>query len=105
MQIIFSLVMLILGVIGFNRLMGYKRNQIIIDLDERYMDYNEYIKAIQSELVKQGRKVSYNGNRSFIIDGQSYIFIERNISIGGVPLQRTILKPGKWSINQLVKTN
>lgn len=59
------------------------------------MDYSEYIKAIQSELIKQGRKVCYKENGKFIIDGHSYIFIERNISIVGVPLQRTILKPDR----------
>lgn len=95
MQLILFIVMLILGFIGFNRLMGYRKQHITIDLDQRYMDYNEYIKAIESELVKQGRKVHYQGNRSFIIDGSSYNFIERNISMGGVPLQRTILKPKK----------
>lgn len=95
MQIILFLVMFGLCLFGFNWLMGYRKDHITIDLDERYMNFREYVKAIQCELVKQGREVSYKGNRNFIIDGRSYIFIERNISMGGVPLQRTILKPEK----------
>lgn len=95
MLIILLLAMFILFFIGFNRFMGYRKNYIIVDLDERYTDYGEYIKAIQSELVKKGRNVSYKGNRHFIVDGRSYFFVEKNISMGGVPLQRTILKPEK----------
>ena len=93
MKIILFLAILGLWLIGFNWLMGYRKNHITIDLDERYVDFKEYVEAIQSELIKQGREVSYMGNRKFIIDGQTYIFIERNVSMGGVPLQRTILKP------------
>lgn len=95
MQIVLFLAIIGLCLFGFNWLMGYRKGYINIDLDERYMDFGEYVKAIQDELVKQGREVSYKGNRKFIIDGRSYIFIERNISMGGVPLQRTILKPEK----------
>jgi hypothetical protein len=95
MKIILFLVILGLCFIGFNWLMGYRKNHITIDLDERYVDFKEYIEAIKSELANQGREVSYIGNRKFIIDGQTYFFIERNVSMGGVPLQRTILKPEK----------
>jgi hypothetical protein len=95
MPILLFLAMFVLCLLGFNWLMGYRKDHIIIDLDERYVDFGEYVKAIEYELVKQGREVSYKGNRNFIIDGRSYTFIERNISMGGVPLQRTILKPGK----------
>ncbi|MGN7177233.1 hypothetical protein BK139_14060 [Paenibacillus sp. FSL R5-0490] len=95
MEIIIFLAILGLCLFGFNWIMGYRKNHITIDLDERYVDFKEYIEAIQSELVNQGREVSYVGNRKFIIDGRTYIFIERNVSMGGVPLQRTILKPEK----------
>ena len=95
MKIILFLAILGLCLIGFNWLMGYRKNHITIDLDERYVDFKEYVEAIQSELVNQGREVSYIGNRKFVIDGQTYIFLERNVSMGGVPLQRTILKPEK----------
>lgn len=95
MKLILFLAILGLCLAGFNWLMGYRKNHITIDFDERYVDFKEYIEAIQNELVNQGREVSYIGNRKFIIDGQTYIFIERNVSMGGVPLQRTILKPEK----------
>lgn len=95
MQIFLMLVMLSLFFVGSNWLMGYRKNYITIDLEERYMDYNKYIEAIQSELVKQGKEASYQRNGIFLIDGRSYIFKERNIPVGGVPLQRTILKPDK----------
>ncbi|MBT2689636.1 hypothetical protein J7I93_15705 [Bacillus sp. ISL-47] len=95
MEIILFLAMFGLGLLGFNWLMGYRKDHITIDFDERYMNFSEYVKAIEHELAKQGREVSYKGNRTFIIDGRPYIFIERNISMGGVPLQRTILKPEK----------
>ncbi len=79
----------------FNWLMGYKKDHIVIDLDERYIDYNKYVKAIQQELESRGMDVRYEGNYRFVIDGKRYLFIERNVSMGGVPLQRTILKPEK----------
>lgn len=80
---------------GFNFLMGYRKNHIRIDFDERYTNHKEYVLAITRELENQGRDVFYKGNRVFLIDGSRYIFIERNFPIGGVPMQRTILKPDK----------
>jgi hypothetical protein len=83
------------GLFLLNMLMGYKKGNIVIDFDERYIDYNEYIHAIQQELESQGRDVKYEGNGRFVIDGKHYLFMERNVSMGGAPLQRTILKPEK----------
>jgi hypothetical protein len=88
-----------LAVIGalllFNWLMGYRKGHIQIDFEDRYFKEKEYIEAIKRELEEQGRQVEYKGNRKFVVDGQPYLFIERNVSMGGVPLQRTILKPVK----------
>ena len=86
---------IIASLTGFNWLMGYRKNHIQIDLDDRYIDYNEYVRALKSELRAQGREVDYLGDRKFNIDGNTYMFIERNVTMGGVPLQRTILKPVK----------
>ncbi|PFG07427.1 hypothetical protein [Bacillus sp. es.034] len=77
----------------FNWLMGYRKGHIQIDFEERYFKEKEYIEAIKRELVEQGRNVEYEGDRKFLIDGRRYLLIERNVSMGGVPLQRTILKP------------
>mgnify|MGYP005831967419 CR=1 FL=1 len=81
------------GLFLFNTLMGYKKGHIVIDFDERYFQYNEYIQAIQRKMESKGRDVKYEGDGRFVIDGKRYLFIERNVSMGGVPLQRTILKP------------
>ncbi|PBB05603.1 hypothetical protein CKW00_08125 [Salimicrobium humidisoli] len=89
------LILAILLLFGFNRLMGYKKGNITIDFDDRYVNHKQYVEAIKQELSSQGRQVSYEGNRKFIIDGRSYVFMEQNVSMGGVPLQRTILKPKK----------
>ncbi|MCA1066277.1 hypothetical protein QTG56_21600 [Rossellomorea sp. AcN35-11] len=76
-----------------NWLMGYRKEHIQIDFEERYFKEGEYIEAIRQELEQKGKDVEYVGERKFIVDGKTYLFIERNVSMGGVPLQRTILKP------------
>ncbi|WP_233129747.1 hypothetical protein [Salimicrobium humidisoli] len=95
MEMFLVLILAILLLFGFNRLMGYKKGNITIDFDDRYVNHKQYVEAIKQELSSQGRQVSYEGNRKFIIDGRSYVFMEQNVSMGGVPLQRTILKPKK----------
>ncbi|NMH69268.1 hypothetical protein HF072_10830 [Bacillus sp. RO3] len=77
----------------FNWLMGYRKEHIQIDFEERHFKEGEYIEAIRQELEQKGKDVEYVGERKFIVDGKTYLFIERNVSMGGVPLQRTILKP------------
>ena len=89
------LVVVIIGLgalFGFNRLMGYKKGNITLQLNERYIHLNEYVKAVKQELVNQGKNVEYEGNRIFAIDKNRYILVEQNVSMGGVPLQHTILK-------------
>lgn len=90
--IITILVISIVLFLLFNWLMGYKKGNIIIDFEERYFNFNEYIAAIKKKLDDDGREVFYKGNGKFQIDGKNYLFIERNVSMGGVPIQRTILK-------------
>ncbi|WP_335869444.1 hypothetical protein [Bacillus sp. 2205SS5-2] len=79
----------------FNWLMGYRKDYLFFDFDERFFDQNNYINAIQEKLKAQGKKVHYEGNGRFLIDGRQFLFYERNVSMSGVPLQRTILKPSK----------
>ncbi|KGA97705.1 hypothetical protein AJ85_05910 [Alkalihalobacillus alcalophilus ATCC 27647 = CGMCC 1.3604] len=95
MFIIFAILFLIVLWGLFNYLMGYKKNHIIIDFDQRYTKLDEHTKAVQQELQNQGKMVKYLGNRRFLIDEKPYIFTERTINTGGVPLQRTILVPEK----------
>lgn len=80
----------------FNWLLGYRKGHIQMDFDERYMNHQAYIEAISEELRDRGYKdVHYKGDHVFIVDGKAYVFFERNVPMGGVPLQRTILKPQK----------
>lgn len=101
MQIIIYIAMFISGFLFFNWLLGYRKNHIQIDLDERYFNLSSYLQAIEQELKgkRQGRTGKYIGDRKFIADGKQYHFIERNVNIGGVPEQRTILKPVKSEHN------
>ena len=71
--------------------MGYQKGNIILDLDERYFNWNEHVEATKVELEEQGRQVVYNGDGEFNIEGKTYLMIERNVRMG-VPLQRTILR-------------
>lgn len=50
--------------------MGYRNQNITLDIDERYMDLNKYSKAVKAELESQGKTVEYKGNRIFMIDGK-----------------------------------
>lgn len=92
LEFIFILIFLIAGIFGFNWLMGYGNQNITLDLDERYLNLNDYAKAVKAELESQGKTVDYRGNSLFIINGTQYHLIERNVSMGGVPLQHTILQ-------------
>ncbi|RCW74956.1 hypothetical protein [Saliterribacillus persicus] len=90
---IFVTIFTVLGVLFlFNWLMGYRKGNITIDFDERYFNQKDYRAAIQKKLESQGRNVYYQGNNLFNIDGHTYLLIERNVSMGGIPLQRTILR-------------
>ncbi len=72
--------------------MGYKKGNIIIDFNERYFNFSKYIEAIKKKLEDDGREVTYKMSGQFEIDGKDYLFIARNVSMGGVLVQRTILK-------------
>jgi hypothetical protein len=91
-EILIVSILFILSLWGINWLMGYRKGNITLDLDNRYTNLNEYVNAVQLELEKQGRNVTYQGNRAFLIDGKVYILNDMNVSMGGVPLQHTILR-------------
>ncbi|WP_342387526.1 hypothetical protein [Salinicoccus bachuensis] len=95
MELIIFLLIFGLALFGYNRLMGYKKGQIVLDLEERYTDQSKYVEAVKRELVEEGRSVDYKGNGKFLIDGKTYILVERNDSMGGGIIQRTILMPEK----------
>jgi len=93
--VLFGILLFVLYLLAFNWYMGQGKGHIILDLDERYFEFNEYIDAILHELREKGKEARYVSYRQFVIDGISYRLIERTVTVGGVPLQRTILKPLK----------
>ncbi|MHC0551806.1 hypothetical protein [Salinicoccus sp. CNSTN-B1] len=95
MQVLMVVAVFALGLFGFNRLMGYKKENRVFDFEDRYTDHDAYVKAILSELRKEGREASYQGGAVFMVDGNRYTLVERNVSIGPGILQPTILQPEK----------
>ena len=73
-----------------------KKNTIILMMNEKYPNLNEFVVAIKYELERQGKDVVYTGNGHFIIDGINYVIKERKkIITDGDSMQLTILKPLK----------
>ncbi|WP_186577057.1 hypothetical protein [Aquibacillus kalidii] len=95
LEIAIIVIVMLLVFFGLNWLMGYRKGNITLDLDERYTNLTDYQKAICKELEDQGRAVHYQGNGEFLIDGKKYLLQETNVPMGGVPLQHTILKRQK----------
>ncbi|MEW9502769.1 hypothetical protein [Jeotgalibacillus marinus] len=89
---IFVLLGILIFWFSFSFLMGYKKGNITLDLDDHYTDPKKYVEAVKQELENQGRTVNYEGNYQFLIDGKVYTMISSNVPMGA-PLQRTILKP------------
>ncbi|MGY4689977.1 hypothetical protein [Salibacterium sp. K-3] len=77
----------------FNWLMGYRKNWISLTLNNRYNDLKEYGTAVEKELTAKGHTAVYEGNGYFLVDGRSYLLQGRTLPMGGVPMQRTVLKP------------
>lgn len=80
---------------GFNKIMGYRKGNITLELDGRYTSLTDQANAVTKELMKQGKSAEYKGEGHYLIDGLSYVIHKRNVSMGGVPLERTILVPEK----------
>ncbi|WP_254901144.1 hypothetical protein [Tuberibacillus sp. Marseille-P3662] len=90
-----GVILFIAAIFGFNWFMGYKKDNITLDLEDRYTNLQDYAEAVKQELENRGKTVTSRRNRYFNIDGKSYVLVERNVSMGGVPLQHTILKRTK----------
>lgn len=80
---------------GFNRLMGYRKGNITLELDGRYTSQSDQAKAVTEVLRKQGKSAEYNGDGHYVVDGLPYVVLKRNVAMGGVPLERTVLVPEK----------
>ncbi|MFC3418688.1 hypothetical protein ACFOLA_04260 [Salinicoccus hispanicus] len=95
MELVIILIVIGLGFFAYRRLRGYRQGQIILEMDDRYSDQTKYVEAVQRELTNEGRQVEYKGKNKFLIDGQIYILMEHNVSMGPGVVQRTILTPEK----------
>ncbi len=60
----------------FNTLMGYRKGHIQIDFDERPIDHQAYVEAIEKELIERGHDVHYEGDYTFIVDEKPYVFLK-----------------------------
>lgn len=69
-----------------------EKDSIVLDLNNRYNKRKELIEATVSKLEKKGRKCRYLGEDKLDVDGQEYLFTERDFTMGRIPLQRVILR-------------
>ncbi len=76
----------------FSYLLGYRNKNITMTFDDRFYTLEEHVKAIEEKLTQDGKQVEYIGNRQFLVDGKKYLFVERTVSMSGVPMQQTILE-------------
>lgn len=91
---------IILGIIAvgavfwffFSYLLGFKKKNITMTFDDRFYTLDEHVKAIEQKLKQDGKQVEYLGNRRFLVSGKRYLFVERTVSMSGVPMQQTILE-------------
>jgi flavorubredoxin len=93
MMLLYILIAFLVALFFMNWLLGYKKGNITLTLDNRYSDLKEYANAISEELEQEGKQAVYKGRREFLVDGKLYEFSDRTVPIGGVPTQQTILQP------------
>jgi hypothetical protein len=68
------------------------KNKIVLELDERYFNQIDLRNAVIERLKKEGKNCEAVDNYTILINNQKYTLTEKNISMGGVPLQQVILK-------------
>jgi hypothetical protein len=93
MMLLYIFITFLVALFFMNWLLGYKKGNITLTLDNRYSDLKEYAKAISEELEQEGKQAVYKGGREFFVDGKLYEFSDRTVPIGGFPTQQTILQP------------
>lgn len=79
----------------YNFLLGYRKKNITLTFDDRFYSLDEHVAAIKQKLATDGHSARYLGDRRFEVDGKPYLFLERTVSVGGVPTQQTILEQQK----------
>lgn len=71
--------------------MGYKKNNIVMTLDNHYKNLKEYVPAILTKLYEDGKSAHYLGDGKFEVEGKKYVLVERTVAIGHIPTQQTVL--------------
>lgn len=69
----------------------FSKNKIVLELDERYFNLKELRNAVVEHLINEGKNCKVINDYTLKIDGNLYVLKEKNMSIGGVPLQQVIL--------------
>ena len=93
MVYILALLLFITGILLFIKLRQEDKKSIVLRMNDRYPNMNEYVVAIKYELERQGKDVVYNGKGNFVIDGKYYRIGERKkIITDGESMQLTVLK-------------
>ncbi|MFZ4452416.1 hypothetical protein [Salibacterium aidingense] len=64
-------------------------------LKNRYPTLKDHGEAVEKKLTQKGYDAVYEGNGYFLVDGKSYLLQGRTVPMGGLPMQRTVLKPVK----------
>ena len=70
-------------------------NRFVIELDDRYYNQKDLIKATCEYLNNQGKKCQIVNYYTLLIDGKKYLVTERNLNIAVIPVQQVILKEMK----------
>lgn len=92
----FVLSMCVAGIISYLGVKVFElkqgRNEIVLELNERYKYKKDMINETVKILNKKGKKCDYMGEDKIKIDGEEYKFSEREIALGRIPLQQIVLK-------------
>ncbi|MFV3012935.1 hypothetical protein ACLD43_14115 [Clostridium botulinum] len=77
----------------------FSKDRFVIELDDRYFNQKDLINAACEYLNNQGKKCEIVDIYTLLIDGKKYSATERNLNMGGVPLQQVIVKEIKNTCN------
>jgi hypothetical protein len=67
------------------------KKKIVLELDERYFNLRDLRKAVVEHLTNEGKDCEVINDCTLRINDKMYVLNEKNISMGGVPLQQVIL--------------
>ena len=93
MVVILALLCMAIGVFLLIKVRQNNKKAIILRMNSRYPNMNEFVVAIKYELERQGKEVEYAGKGNFIIDGKHYrIMSSKKINTDDENTRLTILK-------------